>query len=427
MPARAWFHKENELFPGKNTTPPASRGLIRLAALWKKEFLALVRDRHGLAALFIMPAVFILVMSLALAEPLSARSAAMAAYAVLDFDSTPVSQALDEQLGANDAFRKGERPSGEAEARRRVERGEIAFVLVIPQGFARQIGSNRTPVLRFLLDPAAPRALREGFRQQVETAVMRVWLAHVLERLGQNLMLPDLRRITERVGPPEIVSEAVGRDAGKALAPPSSVQQNVPAWLIFSMFFVVIPISAVFIGERQRGTLQRLATQRVSFGLVLAGKFAPFILLNQTQALAMVAIGRWLVPLCGGEALILPDSAQAIAALCLLSLAVGTAAVGWALFIASLARSSEQATVLGGAGNIIMGAIGGIMVPRFVMPAQMQPWTRLSPMDWALEGFHHVMLRHGGIADILPAAATLVCFGLSALAVAAHLGRRTRD
>ncbi|MDR1228978.1 MAG: ABC transporter permease [Azoarcus sp.] len=413
-----------------NTAPPVSspfRGPVRLAALWKKELLALARDRHGLAALFIMPAVFILVMSLTLAEPFSTRQPAAIGYAVLDLDSTPVSQALDEQLGTSDVFEKREHPSGEADARRRVETGEAVFVLVIPQGFARQVGSNRTPALRFLLDPAVPYALREGFRQQAEAAVIRVWLAHVLERLGQNLMIPELRRVTERVGPPEIHVEAVDRADGKTFAPPSSVQQSVPAWLIFSMFFVVIPISAVFVGERQRGTLQRLATQKVSFSLVLAGKFVPFVLLNQAQAVIMIAIGRWLVPLCGGEAFTLPNGAQALAALWLLSLAVGAAAVGWALLIASFARSSEQATILGGAGNIIMGAVGGIMVPRFVMPASMQPWTRLSPMDWALEAIHHVMLRHGGIADILPAAAALACFGFLALAAAVFLGRRAHD
>jgi ABC-2 type transport system permease protein len=390
--------------------------------------LALVRDWHGLAALFIMPAVFILVMSLALAESLSARQGIAIGYAVLDLDASPVSRTLDEQLGQTDVFTKHAPPSGETDARRRVEAGEIAFVLVIPQGFARQIGANKTPTLRFLLDPAVPRALREGFRQQAEAATIRVWLTHVLERLGQSMMLPELRRVTERVGAPEIVSEAVGLDGGgEVLAPPSSVQQNVPAWLIFSMFFVVVPISAVFIGERQRGTLQRLFTQRVSFGFVLAGKFAPFLLVNQLQAVVMVAIGRWLVPLCGGEALVLPGGASALAALWLLSLAVGVAAVGWALFIASIAHSSEQATVLGGAGNIVMGAIGGIMVPRFVMPPAMQPWTRLSPMDWALEGFHHVMLRHGGLSDALPVVAALVCFGLCALLAAILLGRRARD
>ena len=40
---------------------------------------------------------------------------------------------------------------------------------------------------------------------------------------------------------------------------PSSVQQNVPAWLIFGMFFVVMPMSALFIVERRDGTLARLA------------------------------------------------------------------------------------------------------------------------------------------------------------------------
>jgi ABC-2 type transport system permease protein len=204
------------------------------------------------------------------------------------------------------------------------------------------------------------------------------------------------------------------------------VQQNVPAWLIFSMFFVVIPISAVFIGERQHGALQRLRTQQVSFGLVLAGKFLPYVLVNQVQAVVMVGIGRWLVPLCGGEALTLPDGAAALVALWLVSLAVSMAAVAWALFIASLAKSSEQATILGGVGNILMGAIGGIMVPRFVMPAAMQVWTRMSPMNWALEGFHQVMLRQGGVADVLPAAAALVCFGFVALGAAVFFDHRAR-
>ena len=402
--------------------------MTRLVALWKKELLALVRDRHGLAALFIMPAIFILVMSLTLADTLSGQEKAAIAYAVLDLDGSAVSVALDEQLGAGQEGSLLEKHAAlpdEENARRRVQTGEIAFAVVIPQGFARKIGTNQTPELRFLVDPAVPGVLREGLRQYVEAAAIRVWLAHVLERLGQNLMIPELRRVTEHVGPPDIHLETVGRSSGKkAAAPPSAVQQNVPAWLIFSMFFVVVPISAVFIGERQRGTLQRLRAQRVSFGLVLAGKFVPFVLINQAQAVVMVAIGHWLVPLCGGEALKLPGGAEALAALWLVSLAVSAAAVGWALFIASLARSGEQATILGGVGNIIMGAVGGIMVPRFVMPTAMQPWTRLSPMDWALDGFHDVMLRQGGVGDVLPAAAALVCFGFAALAVAIFLDRR---
>jgi len=369
-----------------------------------------------------MPAIFILVMSLALMDSLPGQQEARLAYAVLDLDDTPVSRALDAQLGDVDLLSKSAPSSSEADARLRVQAGEIAFVVVISQGFTQRIDANETPSLRFLIDPAVPGMVRSGFRQYIEAAATRVWLTHALERLG--LILPQLRQATEHIGTPEITIDAVGsHDAAPAVVP-SSVQQNVPAWLIFSMFFVVVPISAVFIGERQRGTLQRLRSQRVSFGLVLAGKFVPFVIINQIQAVVMVAIGRWIVPLVGGEALTLPGSAASLAALSMLSLAVSAAAVGWALLIASLARSSEQATIFGGVGNILMGAIGGIMVPRYVMPIAMQAWTRLSPMGWALEGFHQVMLRQGGIIDVLPAACALVCFGLAALAVAVFLNHR---
>ena len=400
--------------------------LIQLLALWKKEWLALTRDRHGLAALFIMPAAFILIMSLTLADALPGQQEASITYAVLDLDDTPTSRALDEMLDNVGLLKKTTPPSDETDARLRVRTEEIAFAVVIPEGFAQQIDTNQTPALRFLIDPAVPGMVRSSFRQYVEMAASKVWLTRVLEQFGQSMMLPGLRLVTERVGSPEIEIESVGSHDDEIVpaAVPSSVQQNVPAWLIFSMFFVVIPISTVFIGERQRGTLQRLRSQRVSFGLVLAGKFVPFVLINQIQAVVMVAIGRWIVPMFGGEALTLPGSASAVAALLMLSLAVSVAAVGWALFIASLSHSSEQATILGGVGNILMGAIGGIMVPRFVMSTVMQVWTHISPMGWALEGFHEVMLRQGDIADIFPTSVILVCFGLAAFAAAIFLNHR---
>jgi len=371
-----------------------------------------------------MPAAFILIMSLTLADSLPGQEEASLAYAVLDLDDTPTSHALDALLGDIELLKKSPSPSDEADARRRVRSEEAAFVVVIPQGFAQQIDANQTPTLRFLIDPAVPGMVRSGFRQYVEAAASKVWVTHTLQQLGRRLMLLELGEAMQHVGSPEIAIESVGSSDTTTTVVPSSVQQNVPAWLIFSMFFVVIPISTVFIGERQRGTLQRLRSQRVPFGLVLTGKFMPFVLINQLQAVVMVAIGRWLVPLCGGEALTLPNSATAIAALLLLSLAVSVAAVGWALFIASLAKSSEQGTILGGVGNILMGAIGGIMVPRHVMSVAMQEWTLLSPMGWALEGFHQVMLRQGGMADIFPTACALLCFGLAAFAAAIFLNHR---
>jgi ABC-2 type transport system permease protein len=98
--------------------------------------------------------------------------------------------------------------------------------------------------------------------------------------------------------------------------------------------------------------------------------------------------------------------------------------VAWALLIASIAQTSEQATIVGGVGNILMGAIGGIMVPKFIMPAGMQKLAALSPMAWGLEGFHTVMLRHGSFADILPSLAQLLAFAALSLLAAVWLNHR---
>jgi ABC-2 type transport system permease protein len=64
------------------------------------------------------------------------------------------------------------------------------------------------------------------------------------------------------------------------------------------------------------------------------------------------------------------------------------------------------------------------MVPKFVMPAGMQTLAGFSPMSWALDGFHMVMLRHGSFADLLPSLAKLLVFAILALTAAVWLNQR---
>ena len=71
--------------------------------------------------------------------------------------------------------------------------------------------------------------------------------------------------------------------------------------------------------------------------------------------------------------------------------------------------------------------IGGIMVPKFVMPETMRHVAELSPMSWGLEGFLDVMLRGGGLAAIAPEAAGLTGLGLVAILLAGALYQRRMD
>ena len=389
-----------------------------LLALWRKEWLALSRDRFGLATLFVMPAVFILIMSLALRDTLrSDGTGPQLRYAVVDLDATPCSRELAELLPAQ-AFRPELQLTTESAVRAAIAGNRLPFAVVIPKGFeerfSAEIGAPGLVTLE--LDPTVAALARSAFRQ------------HLLGVLGTLKARDFLRSVDPSFGasaasalnPQSLqgsVLETSVRSAGLC-APPTSVQQNVPAWLIFGMFFVVLPLSAIFITERQHGTLQRQLSLGLGHGTLLLGKLLPFMAINLIQAVLMLAVGVYLVPLCGGEALALPLAIWA--PLAAMAVAVSFAAVSWALLVATL----EQATALGGVGNIILAALGGIMVPRFVMPAELRHLTSLSPMAWGLDGFHAVLLRGGGWAGLLPAASRLVLFALAALGLAFFSARR---
>ncbi|MEA3192235.1 MAG: type transport system permease protein [Betaproteobacteria bacterium] len=363
-----------------------------LLALWMKEWLALARDVHGLAVLFLMPAAFIVIMSLALSDVFRDGGGRPVDFAVFSADGSETSEALAKDI-AGEGFKATSAPGSEAAAREQVRKGRPALVLVVPAGFGADPGVK----LKLLADPTLPPVQIAAFLQRVQGAAMGV------KSSSAPLTL-------EVVGNP--------RD-GK----PSSVQQNVPAWLIFGMFFVVMPISALFIIERRDGTLARLVSQRVPFPMLLLGKVGPFFVINLAQAVLMLAAGCTLVPWLGGESLALPARWDLLA---MVAASTSLAAIGWGLLVAVASRTIEQATVIGGVGNILAAALGGIMVPRFVMPESMQPWAALSPMAWALDGFHAVLLRQGSAGDIAVPCAKLLGLAAALLAAAFWLHQRRR-
>jgi len=265
----------------------------------------------------------------------------------------------------------------------------------VPRDFERGLReppdrANPSQALTLLVDPALPPAQLAVFQHRVLGTVLGLRVSAAIRIPGKldNAGAFDLKRVAT------LSVEAVGNPrAGR----PSSVQQNVPAWLIFGMFFVVMPISSLFIVERRDGTLARLASQQVPNSLLLLGKVVPYFVINLGQALLMLLAGHTLAPWLGGDELALPARWDLLAAV---TASTSLAAISWGLLVAVCARTMEQATVIGGVGNILAAAIGGIMVPRFVMAETMQAWVDASPMAWALDGFHAVILRQGAAADV---------------------------
>lgn len=374
-----------------------------LGAFIRKELLALRRDPHALAVLFLMPTAFILVMSLALRDSFRLDSTSTLRVLVVDEDRSAESRRLLELASASVS-------SADTTAAKAVLRERQAdAVAVVEKGFARALGARQPPPLTILAEPGTPIALLERERGRWERA-LGVLRAEVALR-SLSAMSPQLAEI-------DLSSQAGTQSAvtvrSASAVPVTSVQQSVPAWLVFAMFFVALPVSTLVIGERQQGTLDRLRSLGVAPGMLVLGKLVPFYLVHLLQVVLMLLVGRYVVPWVGGDALSLDVDPLA---LLFVASATSFAALGLAMLIATLARTSEQATIAAGGANILLGALGGIMVPKQVMPASMQAVTQLSPMGWGLEAFVDVFARQAGAADVVMSCAALMLFGGIALGV----------
>ncbi len=380
-----------------------------LLALMKKELLALSRDLHGMAALFLMPMVFIIVMSMALKD-VYAPTTAHLTYAVLDQDQGKAAQ----ELVARWQKERGAAQALPGDWRSEVRAGRLKYVLLIEHGFSSavaEVGGTGHARARLFAEPGLDNGMFETHRVRL--------LAMVTQLRAEALLanLPDKIDLGELMG--EVPAAAERMTSG---ARPSAVQQNVPAWLVFGMFFVVASIAGLFVEERSCGALARLRSLGVAPWQLILGKMLPYLWVNGIQAALMLAVGIWLMPLLGGDGLSLHGVHWG--ALVLMLLAISLAAVSLALAVASLVTTHAQAATLGPILNVLMAALGGIMVPLFVMPSVMQRIAAYSPMNWGLEGLLDVLLRGADVVGILPEVGRLCGFAAIMLVAAFALFRR---
>ena len=207
---------------------------------------------------------------------------------------------------------------------------------------------------------------------------------------------------------------------------PTSVQQNVPAWALFGMFFIVVPLGGSLLRERRDGTLRRIMTLPVSRVTLLCGKLLAYVLVCLCQFGIILAIGTFVLPLLGTPRLEIGGAPGAIA---LVVTSAALAAAGYGVLVGTLARTYEQASMFGAVSVVIAAALGGVMVPVYVMPELMRDISAFSPLAWGLAALTDLFARGADLSAVLPKAGLLL--GFSAVCILAGwwslVGRETRD
>jgi len=188
---------------------------------------------------------------------------------------------------------------------------------------------------------------------------------------------------------------------------PNSVQHNVPAWTLFAIFFIVIPLSINIVKEKSQGTFVRLQTNPVSNSVVLAGKTVTYLFICMIQFYMMVAVAVFLFPHLGLPSLNVEGNLFLMSIVALFS---GFAAIGFGILLGTIAKTQEQSAPFGATSVIILAAVGGVWVPVFAMPRIMQIVAHSSPMNWGLSAFYDVLLRNATLVTILPQLGYSFCF-----------------
>lgn len=184
---------------------------------------------------------------------------------------------------------------------------------------------------------------------------------------------------------------------------------------VMFLLFSTTTAGGSLLEERENATLERLLSSQLTMDQLLMGKWLYLVLLGTTQASVMFVWG-WLA--FGVDLLGHVDGFLVI------TLATAGAASSFALLLASLCRSRNQLNWVSIVAILSMSALGGSMVPRYLMSPAVQQLGLGTFNAWALEGYNKVFWRELPVRDLWPELAVLTGCGFVFLVIARLLAVR---
>ncbi|KPJ77749.1 MAG: hypothetical protein AMJ54_06105 [Deltaproteobacteria bacterium SG8_13] len=442
--------------------------MTKLLATVTKELLLLRRDRGGLLVLFVMPAVLVLVITLVQENVLKTVGESETRILLVNSDDGELGELIERKLQDSGKLTVHkhieEGDIDERQAAAAIARGDFQFCVVLPQGLTQAVRRKArqtvreslslapetgeqpvaAPVIRIYFDPAVLGGYRSAVRNSLQLMVYGIEVNEKMVALEELLPKKISATLQKEMGDfmpeaftlppaefqmdwsdsPLLAFEEAAASTGRDGPTPTSVQQNVPAWTLFGIFFIVLPLAGSLIKERRDGTFFRLLSMPVPIFTLIVGKIFAYVLVCLVQIIVIFCIGRFGLPLLGTPSL---DMGPQLAAIVIVALSAVLAATGYGTMLGTVLRTYEQASVVGPISVVIAAALGGVMVPVYAMPTMMQKISVLSPLSWGLDAFLDLFVRGGNLQTVWPEIAALLSFFIANLAVARiYFLRRTQ-
>lgn len=388
----------------------------------------LLRMWHGRTEIlltFVVPIAFFTVFAFIFDEQIGLGKSPRVNLALVDEDGTRLSRALLQALAEHDTLRiyspaeQGDGPhiyTSIDEPRKLVLQGSLPVAVVVPAGWeasltapgaetmsVRLLADSSDPVatqvVSAIIQQASGRILAEQARQQIRSA---------LSLLPDELASSAVDRFTAPVGID--VVDVLGAEKANPV-----VSMYAAGIAVMFLLFGAVGNSGTLLDEQDNQTLDRLMCSQLGMTRLLAGKWLLMTLVGVVQVTVMFAWAQ----LAFGVDLLghLPGFG-------VMTLVTAAAASSFALVLATLCKSRVQLNAVAVIVILCMSALGGSMVPRYVMSETMQHFGKLTFNAWALDGYIKVFWRGLPVIELAPEVTVLVIVAVVLFIAARRLARR---
>jgi ABC-2 type transport system permease protein len=367
--------------------------ILRILAVYRKELRQIVRDGRTLMILVFIPAFFLLLYGYALNFDI--RNVALA---VEDRDGSPQSRALVSAFVNSGYFDLVATVYSPAETGRLLDLNEARAVLVIPEGFGRDVTSGLTAQVQVLIG---------GDNANTATTVLGYALAIV--------------RDTSAIAPGRV-----------ALAPPLVVEPRIwynpelrsTLFLVPGLIAYIAMITAVastalsIVREKEMGTMEQIRMAPVGTFSFIVGKTIPYFIISLMSAalIILAAMALFDLPMRG--------SWMSLGVALSLFL-IGALATG--LLISTVADTQQVAFQMALLISLLPTLIlSGFIFPISSMPPALQLVTNVVPARYFLVVLRGIVLKGAPLASLIVPLAALSIYAAAMLALASLRLARAR-
>jgi ABC-2 type transport system permease protein len=399
--------------------------MFKLWATIVKDSRILWRDGVGLALMFVMPIVLVIVITDIQNSTFQLINKNKLSILICNRDTGTSGKQLVEAINKIGMFSISELPKGQDEKTiaDSMKKNDALMGVIIPADFTRKVmakskitaGKALTSFglqadsaqkdlgdvspLTLYYNPVLQESMRLSVKGALQSALQLVESRQTLRTLYFDI---NEKALPSKLEGEMLNNKAVINDlpvsANGSLKPPNAAQHNVPSWTIFAMFFVIMSLGGSIVREKTSGSFIRLKTLPTNYLVGMLSKQITYVGVTIIQAIVIFSLGIWLFPLIHLPGLNLP---QDIFGLFVVTVLSGWCAVSYAMMVGVFAETHQQNNGFGAISIVILAAIGGLMVPTFTMDTSLKTIANFSPMHWCLQSYYGLFLENGKLSNVI--------------------------